>query len=413
MTVELHETSVRTGEEAITAAESLSSTSRDSIEGFEQRVDLSASLKSADAVPKNEAQAVAAKTEVRTGEEAITAAESLSSISRDSIEGFERRMDASASAKSTDAVPQNGTGAVAAKTDSKETPAELRQTSQVIETAGKAASAVAGENQAEAGGKMAGQQQVPDAPWGFGSPTADVLSRTDASFFGEGSNSGTSLQESASATSGRDAQKAAETQTAISGQNTAILSKQIEKQSGSRDSAPESAVFQSSASGFQGVSEINQARMDNPAGNGFADYDPYRSAELAQNMREQVTGAGARQLVLEMEPDELGKISIKVGAKKDEISVVAQTQSVDAREALMRHSPELRQDLKDHGLVLDKFMVDVNGEKPGGGNYPESNKAADKIKPSSKTARTGGIQTSGGSVYIRKTDGGSQISIFA
>ena len=103
--------------------------------------------------------------------------------------------------------------------------------------------------------------------------------------------------------------------------------------------------------------------MDNPAGNGFTYYDPYRSAELAQNMREQATGAGARQLVLEMEPDELGKISIKVGAKKDEISVEALTQSVGAKEALMSNSPELRQDLKDQGLVLDKFMVDVNGRK--------------------------------------------------
>jgi flagellar hook-length control protein FliK len=434
------ETLVQTGQEAIPAAESLSSKSRDSIKGFEQRVDLSSSVKSADAVPKNEAQAVAAETDskeipvelrqtsqgveadgkttpnetlVQTGEEAIPAAESLSSKSRDSIDGFEKRVDLSSSVKPADAFPPNGTQTVGAKTDSKETPVELRQTSQGIEIAGKAVSAVAGEKPADTGGKMASQQQVPDVPWGFGSPTEDVLSRTNASVFVDGSNSGASLHESAPATSGMDAQKAAETQTAISGQNTAILSKQIEKQSGSSDSAPESAVLQSSTQGFQGVSQVNAARMDNPAGNGFTYYDPYRSAELAQNMREQVTGAGARQLVLEMEPDELGKISIKVGAKKDEISVVAQTQSVDAREALMKHSPELRQDLKDQGLVLDKFTVDVNGEKSGGGNYPEANKAADKIKPPSKTAKAGSSQISGGNVYIRKTDSRSQISIFA
>ena len=435
-----NETSVQTGEKAIRTAESLSSKSSDSVDGFEQRVDLSSSVKSADAVPKKEAQAIAAETDskeipvelrqtsqgvqidgkttpnetlVQTGEKAIPAAESLSSKSRDSIDGFEKRVDLSSSVKPADAFPQNGTQAVGAETDSKETPVELRQTSQGIEIAGKAVSAVAGEKPADAGGKMAGQQQVLDVPWGFGSPTEDVLSRTDASVFGEGSGPGTSLHESAPATSGMDAQKAAETQTAISGQNTAILSKLIEKQSGSSDSTPVSAVLQSSAQGFQGVSQVNAVRMDNPAGNGFTYYDPYRSAELAQNMREQVTGAGARQLVLEMEPDELGKISIKVGAKKDEISVVAQTQSVDAREALMKHSPELRQDLKDQGLVLDKFTVDVNGEKSGGGNYPEANKAADKIKPPSKTARVGSSQISGGNVYIRKTDSRSQISIFA
>jgi len=436
-----NETQVQTGEEAITAAESLSSKSRDSIDGFEQRMDLSASVKSADAVPKNDAQATVAATDskeipvelrqtsqgveigekttpketlVQAGEEAIPAAESLTSKSRDSIKGFEQRVDLSSSVKQGDALPQNGPQAVAAKTDSKETPVELRQASQGIEIAGKAVSAVAGEKQAEAGGKMAGQQQVlDDVPSGFGSPREDVLSRTDASVFADGSNSDTSLHGSASAANGMAAQKAAETQTTISGQNTVILSKQIEKQPGSRDSAPESAVFQSSTQGFQGVSQVNAARMDNPAGNGFTYYDPYRSAELVQNMREQVTGAGARQLVLDMEPDELGKISLKVGAKKDEISVVAQTQSVDAREALMKNSPELRQDMKDQGLVLDKFTVDVNGEKSGGGNYPEGNKAANKFNPPSKIAGAGSSPISGSSVYIRKTDGQSQISIFA
>jgi flagellar hook-length control protein FliK len=153
--------------------------------------------------------------------------------------------------------------------------------------------------------------------------------------------------------------------------------------------------------------------MDNPAGNGFTYYDPYRSAELAQNMREQVAGAGARQLVLEMEPDELGKISIKVGAKKDEISVEAVTQSADARAVLMSHTPELRQDLKDQGLVLDKFMVDVNGEKSGGGNYQEGSKSKGKAAQTPKTAGAGSIRASGIPVYIGQTDDRSQINIFA
>ena len=350
---------------------------------------------------------------VQTGEEAVSAAESLSAKSRDSIEGFEQRVDLSTSVKPADAVSQNGTQAIAAKTDSKDIPAEPKETSQGMEMAGKADTAVAGENQAEAGGKMVSQQEFPGGPLRFGFPMEDFRSQDDASVSGEGSNSGTSLHESASATSGMDAQKAAETQTAISGQNTAIVSEHIDKQLGSKDPALENAVVQSSASSIQGANQINQARMDNPAGNGFTYYDPYRSAELAQNMREQATGAGARQLVLEMEPDELGKISIKVGAKKDEISVEALTQSVGAKEALMSNAPELRQDLKDQGLVLDKFMVDVNGQKSGGGNYPEGNKAKGKTPQLSKTAGAGSIRTSGKPVYIRQTDDRSQISIFA
>jgi flagellar hook-length control protein FliK len=204
-----------------------------------------------------------------------------------------------------------------------------------------------------------------------------------------------------------------ESNTALSGVDTAMLSKQIEKQFESRDGASESAVFQNSASRFQGLNEINLPRMDNSAQNGFAYQDPYRSVELAQNMREQLTGGATRQLVLEMEPDELGKISIKVEAKKDEISVVAVTQSEPARQALMKHSPELRQDLQDQGLMLEKFMVDVNREKSGGGNYPEENNPKGKTPPVPKTARIGSTQAATGPAYIRKTDDQSRISIFA
>ncbi len=282
-----------------------------------------------------------------------------------------------------------------------------------METAGKADAAVGSRNQAAAGEKMVSQQELPGGPWRFGLPMEGFTSQDDASVSGEGSSSGASLHESASATSGIDVQKAPETSTAISGHNIAIVSEHIDKQIGNKDSAPENAVVQGAVSGFQGASEIKLARMDNSAGDGFTFYDPYRSAELAQNTREQVTGAGARQLVLEMDPDELGKISIKVGAKKDEISVEALTQSADTKAALMSHAPELRQDLKDQGLVLDKFMVDVNGEKSGGGNYPYGNNAKSKTAQTSKTAGVGSIRTPARGVYVRKNDGRSQISIFA
>jgi hypothetical protein len=234
----------------------------------------------------------------------------------------------------------------------------------------------------------------------------------DPSVLGEGSDSGPSVDESASAARAMDGPKVAESHPALSGPDTAMLSKQIEKQLGSTDLASESAAFQNSASSFQG-SGINLSRMENSARNGFASLDPYRSAELAQNAREQLTGGVANHLVLEMEPDELGKISIKVGAKKDEISVVALTQSEPARQALMRHSPGLRQDLQDQGLVLEKFMVDVNREKSSGENYPEANNPQGKTPPVSKTAKTAGIQAAAEPAYIRGTDGQSRISIFA
>jgi flagellar hook-length control protein FliK len=176
--------------------------------------------------------------------------------------------------------------------------------------------------------------------------------------------------------------------------------------------AQASAVLQNLSSGFQG-SETNLSQMPNSTQSGFAYFDPYRSVELAENAREQVTSGAARHLVLEMEPDELGKISIKVGANKDGISVEAHTQSEPARQILMRHSPELRQDLQNQGLVLEKFTVDVNGEKSGGGNYHEENNPKGKTPPVSKTAGSAGIQAATEPSYISETDGQWRISIFA
>ena len=73
----------------------------------------------------------------------------------------------------------------------------------------------------------------------------------------------------------------------------------------------------------------------------------------------------------------------------------ALTQSEPARQALMRHSTELRQDLQDQGLVLEKFMVDVNRDKSGGGNHPEGNKAGGKIAPPSKAAKVQAFKPAG------------------
>ncbi|MGO8942679.1 MAG: flagellar hook-length control protein FliK [Syntrophobacteraceae bacterium] len=234
----------------------------------------------------------------------------------------------------------------------------------------------------------------------------------DPSVLGTGSDSGLSVDASAMAAMAMDGSKVAESYTALSGLDTAILSKQIEKQLGSTNFATENAVFQTSASSFQG-SGVNLPRMENSAQSGLTYLDAYQSAELAQDSREQVTGGVAKHLVLEMEPDELGKISIKVGAKKGEISVEALTQSEPARQALMRHSPELRQGLQDQGLVLEKFMVDVDREKSGGGNYPGGNSPKEKTPPVSKTGKTAGIQAAAEPAYIGKTDGQSRISIFA
>jgi flagellar hook-length control protein FliK len=192
-----------------------------------------------------------------------------------------------------------------------------------------------------------------------------------------------------------------------------ILSeRQAEKQPTNRDSSVQNLISQNSPSTVQSE-QLDAPNTDNSARSGFSYYDPYRSAELLQNMHEQAAVTTGSQLVLDMEPDGLGKINIKIGAKKDEISVVALTQSEPVKEALMRHSPELRQDLQNQGLVLGRFSVDVNGEKSGSGNYPQTGSTGGKITTPPKEAEARNEPASGVAVYVTKTIGASQISIFA
>ena len=410
-----------TGEKAVLASEPLAGKLSDSIEGLEHRANLSTAVQSEDPVTGNEAQVLATKPDSK--EIPVELRETPRSMESDGKTASENQILGNPGEKAVAASePLAGklsdlleakAEAIVVNTDPDKIQAMLRETPQGVENDGKAASVVVRENPAEAGKTMVSQPESP--PWSsrFGYTMEDFNPSADLSVFREGLDAGPSVHESSSAPTEMVGLTVGESNTALSGVDTAMLSKQIEKQFESRDGASESAVFQNSASRFQGLNEINLPRMDNSAQNGFAYQDPYRSVELAQNMREQLTGGATRQLVLEMEPDELGKISIKVEAKKDEISVVAVTQSEPARQALMKHSPELRQDLQDQGLMLEKFMVDVNREKSGEGNYPEENNPKGKTPPVPKTARIGSTQAATGPAYIRKTDDQSRISIFA
>ncbi len=158
---------------------------------------------------------------------------------------------------------------------------------------------------------------------------------------------------------------------------------------------------------------INMPLADNSAQNGFASYDPYRAVEMANEAREQAVGGAARGLVLQMDSEALGKINLKVQAKKGEISVEALTQNEPARQALMSHTVQLREDLRTQGLVLEKFMVDVGGGNPGGKNGDETHQPGNKRGGVSKTAEVRAAKTSEAPVQAAAPAGGARLSIFA
>jgi hypothetical protein len=375
----------------------LSDQSGDSTEGLAQVADLAAAVQPDGAVKADQAKAFVEPS-----------AQGKIAIKREVI----KDAGGETAPRQADEIAGKTVGkAVKAETQSSLEEVAAQPRGVVTNGAGRASSAFVSADPAEAGVKMTGQAGSTSEELRIGYPLQDSETESDESVSGKGSNSGLSMGESVPATTEVNPLKAAEGYVAVSGEDAALLAKGADKQPGVKDSIPEGAVFQNSASSFQG-SEINVSETGSSAQNGSY-YDPNHFSELVQGMREQLAGASGRQLVLEMEPAELGKISLKVEAKKDEISVVALTENESARQALMKHSPELRQGLEDQGLVLDKFMVDVNRDKSGGGNYAEGNNANGKNPPASKATKTVSIEAAPGTAYVRQTGGGSQISIFA
>jgi len=170
-------------------------------------------------------------------------------------------------------------------------------------------------------------------------------------------------------------------------------------------------VLQNAANRLQG-DQINLAPMEKSPGENLGYYDPNRAAELIQNYREQVRSAGARQLTLEMEPEEFGKLSIKVGTRKDAVSAQIITDNESARQTLLKNSPELRQDLQNQGLTLGKFNVDVGSDSSGsGGNLPDWVKPQGKEDSGAKAKGLDKPQVK--PAYARGRNGQSNLSIFA
>ncbi|MFZ2445931.1 MAG: flagellar hook-length control protein FliK [Syntrophobacteraceae bacterium] len=196
----------------------------------------------------------------------------------------------------------------------------------------------------------------------------------------------------------------------VLGHEAAVLAKEVEKNLKAGDHATDAAGLQTAEIRFTG-SRIEVSRMDQAPNGGLSYHDP---SETAEALRERFGSAGGRHLVLDVEPEEFGKMSIRIGTRGDEVSAVVLTENESARQALLKNSPDLRQELENQGLLLGKFQVDVGREKAGGGNNPEWQKPEGKNADESAagTINPGG-RTQPKPSYIRRNGSRSQVSIFA
>jgi len=71
---------------------------------------------------------------------------------------------------------------------------------------------------------------------------------------------------------------------------------------------------------------------------------------------------GKNFMTLELQPESLGKLLLRVETDGSRVSALLQTENPEAREILQRNMASLRDVLAEHGLQLSRFSVDVRHE---------------------------------------------------
>ncbi|NLI81072.1 MAG: hypothetical protein GX443_05205 [Deltaproteobacteria bacterium] len=90
--------------------------------------------------------------------------------------------------------------------------------------------------------------------------------------------------------------------------------------------------------------------------------------QMVQIIRDLAKERRGGQLTLELEPRELGRLTLRVGTKSDEVIAHVSAEKEQAREILLRNTSVLRQQLEEQGLTLGRFNVDVQ-DRGADGRY--------------------------------------------
>ncbi|MCE5244659.1 MAG: flagellar hook-length control protein FliK [Syntrophobacteraceae bacterium] len=158
----------------------------------------------------------------------------------------------------------------------------------------------------------------------------------------------------------------------------------------------------SSQEGAGGTTQQNALSLANPSW----------TEDLAHRIHDLNASKDTRELTLDLEPEGLGRLTLRIGAKDQEVTASLSTDSQAVKDLLVRNAPALREHLESSGLSLSNFSVDVRQE--GSGGYYQARQEAGSFyrntpssgdQPKQGTTRTN-------SVYQRNT-GNRLISVFA
>jgi flagellar hook-length control protein FliK len=96
--------------------------------------------------------------------------------------------------------------------------------------------------------------------------------------------------------------------------------------------------------------------------------NPAWTQDLSQQIQD-LQQQGRSEMVLELEPQNLGRLTLKIEAVNDQITASVSTENEQVKEVLLRNSSALRQQLQQDGLSLGQLQVDVRQGKNGGENF--------------------------------------------
>ncbi len=132
--------------------------------------------------------------------------------------------------------------------------------------------------------------------------------------------------------------------------------------------------------------------------------------ELTKELRE-LTGRRGTQLTLELEPKNLGRLTLTVETDRNQVAAWVSTETEQARVLLSQHTSELRQCMQEQGLVLGQFHVGVKDHKFNG-SFSRQSRSAKKVGELGRDAPRGyaGEITSSARLY-GMTGGGHLLSI--
>ncbi len=159
------------------------------------------------------------------------------------------------------------------------------------------------------------------------------------------------------------------------------------------------------AAATQATTSQTMAAMDAVTGSGAGRtakaFDPALAARAARQLETGIlrnVGADAKQLTLQLSPDELGKLSVTLTVKDKEVRAVIAAESADTAAMLQEQAAKIKQSLEDQGFKVTKLDVQTGLAQDNQGTWQspeqhnlarEQREALERMRSSLRLAREG------------------------